>query len=120
MMMKISNFDQKKVTKILSIVFLFIFLFAVNYSNRFLTDKNPDDKISIKTMKNDEPKSSVQWAYMNLTNSEINNQRFYHNTTVNIEGFLYEWTVGPPPSKQGIEGYKVALLMENFFLSIIT
>ena len=87
-MLKIGIVDKRKVIKILSIVFLFTFLFAVNYCNR---NKNLDDNISIINMKNDklgEPQSSAHWAYMNLTNSEINNKRFYHNTTISIEGIL--------------------------------
>jgi len=115
-MLKISIFDKKKVMTIISFIFLFTFFYATNYSNNFLINNNPDENTSIINIKNDrfnEPKVSAHWAYMNLSTSDVNNTRFYHNSTITIEGILYNWTIGPPPSTQGIEGYKVALRVDG-------
>jgi len=57
----------------------------------------------------DNPKVSVLWASLNLTNYEINNGDYYHNETIPIEGRLYSYL----EPYGGLNDYEVSLYIDG-------
>ncbi len=118
-MLKINKIHINLLKKIFIVIvlflnFLILNLFFVNKTN--FNTNNPKDKSSLDftTEIDDLPKPSALWAWINLTNDyEVDFQRFYRNTTITIEGILYNYTLGPPPTIQGIQGYKIALEIDG-------
>ena len=121
-MLKIKNINLKILKRFLTIIFLIIFLFSL--FNPFFNIRidssrksyNDNSKFNIDFKKDSPPpKISAQWAWINLTNDlEIDGKRFYRNTTITIEGKLYNYTLNPPPPvPNGIPGFKVALIIDG-------
>ena len=115
----------KKINHQFSKRFLIGIILFLAFSTLFITFLNTrinfDDKDSIHNTnqntvgyKDDKaPKTSAFWAWINLTNElEVDGKTFYHNTTITIEGILYNYSVSPP-TPQGIQGYKIALIVDG-------
>ena len=56
-----------------------------------------------------EPKTSAGWAWLNLTNFEINNTFHHHDESISIKGRLYD----PIPPQNGFPNYTVALFVDG-------
>ncbi|MFX1395130.1 MAG: hypothetical protein ACFFAH_16400, partial [Promethearchaeota archaeon] len=96
---------------VFSTLFMTLSIFRINFD-----DKNSINNVNQNTVgyKDEKvPKTSAQWAWINLTNDlEVDGKTFYHNTTITIEGILYNYSVSPP-IPQGIQGYKIALIVDG-------
>ncbi|TFG02150.1 MAG: hypothetical protein EU540_02150 [Promethearchaeota archaeon] len=123
-MSKINKINLNLSKRFFLVIVLFLNLLILNLYFENTTNFNvisiEEDISSLDVISeiDDLPKTSALWAWINLTNDyEVDNQRFYHNTTITIEGILYNYTVGPSPTTQGIQGYKIALEIDGIINS---
>lgn len=123
-MLKINKIHINLSKRFFIVIVLFLNLLIINlyFENKtnFNTNNIEEDKFSLDDTSeiDDVPKTSGLWAWINLTNDyEVDYRRFYHNTTIIIEGQLYNYTLGPPPTPQGIQGYKIALEIDGILNS---
>ncbi len=91
---------------ILSLIFA-IFVLKINSKNFFIRNDNfKTEKLNI---------SVPTWGWVNLTNSMINETRFYHNEIVSIEGRLFHL-----PLNLSYQGKSVSLKVDGVNLSQYT
>ena len=86
---QITNKKSRNVSTLILLFLIFsIFLIANIIKNNNSNENYYENKVNLNNNTNI-PETSSIWAFLNLTNLEINNTRHYHNDTILIEGKLY-------------------------------
>jgi len=93
------------------IILFFLILSSILFflMNRNYYEYPTDPEIESSNDLDDYPKISSLAGYINLTNSQINKTRHYHNDTITIEGRIYN--ISNP--SEGFPDYNVALFING-------
>jgi len=91
--------------RFLSLIFITLFFIPLFFTFANLYNSNKEFNSFFKDY---DLKQSVQWGWVNLTNSEINGQYFSHNDPVPVQGRLYH-----APNGTGFDGYTIYLKIDG-------
>ena len=101
-------------------IILIFFTFSIYFiKNSYIINQNNFDHNTQNTDIGTKPKVSSTIGVINLTNYWLNNTRHYHNTTITIEGQIYE-PLPPPPPYNNLSGINVAIVVDGFLDSNYT
>ncbi len=101
--------NKKIVSSVLLLIFSLILVHFIVNSNIIVSfTNNYKDKDEI-------PRVSATWGWINLTNYRINGTRHYHNDVIIIEGRLFYL-----PTNKSLKGYSISLKVDGIILPLYT
>ncbi len=117
-MLKFKKVIRHKTRKISTLIifflisFSFLFFLTINNNNNinefYYSNNKKSTNTNLSPDEDKSPKTSAVWAYLNLTDiNNVNNSRYYHNTTIPVRGFLLNTTSDPIPD------YTVSLYIDG-------
>jgi len=105
---------MRKIEKRLKVLLIIYFIVIISATfTGGLTIINRRSNVEQSTIYDDNyPKKSSLIGVINLTNYEINNTRYYHNSIIPIQGKIYE-PIPPPPPYYNHSNVNVAIVVDG-------